>query len=212
MSKKKGIYEIRWFTPTMEVDLCGHATLAAAFVIFTFEDTKTKLINFYSHRSGKLPVKKESKFISLNFPCDTLKKVELTEEEFNKCFDIEILKAFKGKHDYLLICENSIQNCIADLNWISKLNSREIMITAQGNEVDFVSRFFAPQSGINEDSVTGWAHTTLTPYWSKKLGKKELKAKQLSSHQGDLKYIHLENRIEISGQCKLYLIGEIFID
>ena len=157
MSKKKGIYEIRWFTPTMEVDLCGHATLAAAFVIFTFEDTKTKLINFYSHRSGKLPVKKESKFISLNFPCDTLKKVELTEEEFNKCFDIEILEAFKGKHDYLLICENEneIQNCIADLNQISKLNSRGIMITAQGNEVDFVSRFFAPQSGINEDSVTG---------------------------------------------------------
>lgn len=210
--KKEEIYEIRWFTPTIEVDLCGHATLAAAFVIFTFEDTKSKLINFYSHRSGKLPVKKEGKFINLNFPCDTFEKVKLTEE-LKECFDIQIIEAFKGQHDYLLICENenAIQNCTADLNQISKLNSRAIMITAQGNEVDFVSRFFAPQSGINEDSVTGSAHTTLTPYWSKKLGKKELIAKQLSSRQGNLKCSDLESRIEISGQCKLYLIGEIFI-
>lgn len=211
--KKEDVYEIRWFTPIIEVDLCGHATLAAAYVIFTFEDTSTKLINFYSHRSGKLPVKKEVDFISLNFPCDTFEKVELTEE-LAQCFDIQIIEAFKGKHDYLLICENenAIQHCSADLNKISKLDSRAIMITAKGNEVDFVSRFFAPQSGINEDSVTGSAHTTLTPYWSKKLGKNELVAKQLSSRQGNLKCIDLGERIEISGQCKLYLIGEIFID
>ncbi len=210
--KQDDQYEIRWFTPTVEVDLCGHATLAAAFVLFNYENHTGSTIHFYSHRSGTLTVTQQGKLLTLNFPTDVFEQIDITDD-INECFDLKAKFAFKGKTDHLLVfdSERDIQNIIPSLNKISKLKGRGVIITAKGDQVDFVSRFFAPQSGINEDPVTGSAHTTLTPYWSKQLGKTELTAIQLSDRKGYLQCSYLNDRVEIKGAGKLYLIGEIFL-
>jgi PhzF family phenazine biosynthesis protein len=197
----------------VEVDLCGHATLASAFVLFNFEGHHGSEIKFHSPRSGELRVSKQGEYLTLNFPTDTYEKIELFDQ-LTKGFSITPVEAFKGKTDYLLVFENEDQvlkiNPIFDE--VSKLKARGVIVTAKGDNVDFVSRFFAPQSGINEDPVTGSAHTTLTPYWAKKLGKNELTAVQISRRKGYLKCRYLNDRVEISGMAKLYLIGEIFVD
>ena len=206
-------YEIRWFTPTVEVDLCGHATLAAAFVLFNYENHTSNEINFYSPRSGNLNVSKQGNYLTLNFPTDVFEPINLFNE-LTIGFDIKPIEALKGKTDYLLVFENEnqIKNINPNFEKISKLKGRGVIVTSKGDNVDFVSRFFAPQSGINEDPVTGSAHTTLTPYWAKKLGKNELTAIQLSERKGYLKCKYLNDRVEISGQGKLYLIGEIYLE
>lgn len=211
--KKENTFEIRWFTPTVEVDLCGHATLAAAFVLFNYEGHTVNEINFLSPRSGKLNVRKQGDHLTLNFPTDVFEKVELTNDLISG-FNVKPTEAYKGKTDHMLVFENEeeIKTIIPDLEKIAKMDGRGVIITAKGNNVDFVSRFFAPQSGINEDPVTGSAHTTLTPYWSKKLNKTELSAIQLSERKGYLKCKYLNDRVEIGGQAKLYLIGEIFVN
>ncbi len=211
--KKNDEYQIRWFTPTVEVDLCGHATLAAAFVLFNYEAYPNTGISFSSHKSGILKVYQRGEFFTLNFPTDIFEPINLFPELIVG-FNIKPIEAFKGKTDYMLIFENEeqIKNLKPDFQSVSKLKARGIIVTARGNNVDFVSRFFAPQSGVNEDPVTGSAHTTLTPYWSKKLGKTELSAIQLSERKGYLKCKYLNDRIEISGQGKVYLTGEIIIE
>ncbi|MBK6966428.1 MAG: PhzF family phenazine biosynthesis protein [Bacteroidales bacterium] len=203
-------YHIRWFTPAVEVDLCGHATLAAAFVLFNYENHKENIIHFYSPRSGELTVTKNGEFLSLNFPTDSLNPVTLSTELLN-CFEPKLYSAFKGKTDYLLVFdkEDDIINVTPAFDDIAKLDSRGVIITAKGNQVDFVSRFFAPQIGIKEDPVTGSAHTTLAPYWAKQLNKTEFSAIQLSERRGYLQCRYLNERTEISGKGKLYLIGEI---
>ena len=210
--KQDNEYEIRWLTPTVEVDLCGHATLAAAFVLFNFENHVGNEISFYSKRSGKLNVSKQGEYLTLNFPSDIFEPIDLSSALIN-AFDIKPIEAFKGKTDYMLLFENEsqIKSVIPNFETISKLDARGIIITSKGDNVDFVSRFFAPQSGINEDPVTGSAHTTLTPYWAKKLNKNELTAMQLSDRKGNLKCKYLNDRVEISGQAVLYLKGEIVV-
>lgn len=204
-------FQIRWFTPTVEVDLCGHATLAAAFVLFNHENYTGDLIHFYSPRSGALTVTKSGALLTLNFPTDVFEPVELSGN-ITDCFNIKPRLAFKGKTDYMLVFdkEEEIRNVIPAFDHISKLKGRGVIITSKGDAVDFVSRFFAPQSGIIEDPVTGSAHTTLTPYWAKVIGKTELTAMQLSERTGYLECRYLNDRVEISGQGKLYLIGEIY--
>ncbi len=211
--KHNNQYEIRWFTPTVEVDLCGHATLAAAFVLFNHENYHEKTIQFYSPRSGALTVTKEGELLVLNFPSDQFQPIELSSEIIG-CFDMVPTAAFKGKTDYLLVfgSEEEIERAVPVYDTISKLKARGVIITAKGKEVDFVSRFFAPQSGVNEDPVTGSAHTTLTPYWAKQLGKTDLTTIQLSKRKGYLQCKYLNDRVEIGGQGKLYLIGEIYFE
>lgn len=206
-------YQIRWFTPTVEVDLCGHATLAAAFVLFNYENHSESIISFYSRRSGILTVTQKGTLLTLNFPADTFQEVELTDE-IKDCFDIKPKFSFKGKTDLLLVFDNEdqIRDIVPSFNKISKLEVRGVIVTAKGNDVDFVSRFFGPQSGVDEDPVTGSAHTTLTPYWSEQLGKTELTAIQLSTRKGLLECRYLNDRVEISGQAKLYLTGEIYLE
>lgn len=205
-------YEIRWFTPSVEVDLCGHATLASAFVLFQQENYLGDYINFYSPRSGALKVKKNLNGFTLDFPADEFYEVPVSECITN-CFDKKPIEAYKGKTDYMLVFEKEmdIVNIIPQFNFIEKLDARGVIITSKGESVDFVSRFFAPQSGIIEDPVTGSAHTTLTPYWTKKLNKNELSAIQLSQRKGYLQCKLSGERVEISGQAKLYLKGEIYI-
>jgi PhzF family phenazine biosynthesis protein len=205
-------YQIRWFTPKVEVDLCGHATLAAAYSLFHYEGFQGDTIRFVSPRSGKLPVRKQGELLTMNFPVDHCQPVADFDD---LCYGFvpgpkEVLK---GKTDYVMVfkTEDQIRKIKPDLDSISRLNARGVIVTAKGDEVDFVSRFFAPQSGIDEDPVTGSAHTTLTPYWAKRLGKNELTALQLSERQGRLSCKLLNDRVEISGQCRLYSTGEIHL-
>ena len=207
-------YEIRWFTPTIEVDLCGHATLASAFVLFNYQGYSGKRVEFKSRRRGVLSVEREADLLKLNFPTDVFNKVDLSSE-LKACIDTKNpVEAFKGKTDFMLVFEREgdIRNLQPVLDQIAALPARGLIVTAPGDSVDFVSRFFGPQSGINEDPVTGSAHTTLIPYWSKRLGKTELTAMQLSQRVGHLKCKFMNDRVEISGNGKIYLVGEIFLD
>lgn len=209
--KENNHFGIRWFTPTAEVDLCGHATLASAFVLFNYDQYKNDEIDFSTVNSGNLKVTKKEDFLTLDFPTDSLESVDLFPELLAG-FNFKPLEAFKGKTDYLLVFNNEeeIKNMVPGYDAISKLKARGVIVTATGNNSDFVSRFFGPQTGVDEDPVTGSAHTTLIPYWAKKTGKNELSAIQLSARKGFLKCKYCGERVEISGKCRLYLTGEIF--
>lgn len=210
--KQDNRYEIRWFTPNVEVDLCGHATLATAYVLFYHENHTENTIIFHSPRSGELRVSKKADRLTLDFPIDEFCKISISNE-ITSCFDKKPIDVYKGKTDYMLVYEKEtdITDIKPQFEFIAKLKARGVIITARGETVDFVSRFFAPQSGIIEDPVTGSAHTTLTPYWAEKLNKTELSAIQLSARKGYLQCRLSGERVEISGQAKLYLKGEIFI-
>ncbi len=207
-------FHIRWFTPTVEVDLCGHATLATAYVLFHLQNYPKDRISFES-RSGELIVCKEGDWLILDFPKDTLHKQLLSPpallEALGETVPVEILR---GKTDFMVVLENEqqVRDLQPDVIVLSTLPARGVIVTAKGDEVDFVSRFFAPQSGIAEDPVTGSAHTTLTPYWADKLGKTELSALQVSPRGGVLKTKLMGDRVEIAGQVRLYLKGTIEID
>lgn len=206
-------YELRWFTPETEVDLCGHATLATAYVLFEYYNHENNTIRFISSRSGELGVERNSDgSMTLDFPTDDLIPVA-SQEKINKAIGETPLETYKGKTDYLLIYESQkiIENIQPNFHLLNDLDCRGVIVSAKGNDVDFVSRFFAPQCGIPEDPVTGSAHTTLTPYWSKKLGKQILSAQQLSARGGQLQCEDLGKRIKISGHAVCYLIGEIEI-
>jgi PhzF family phenazine biosynthesis protein len=207
--KTSDSYSIRWCTPKVEVDLCGHATLASAHVIFHHLGFPGKTIRFTS-RSGILEVRKEKDLLVLNFPADIVQKgcLPVGVTESLGMAPVEILK---GKTDYLLVYENQrqIESLDPDFAGLNKAPVRGIIVTAKGVESDFVSRFFGPQVGINEDPVTGSAHTTLIPYWSARLGKKEMIAFQLSERRGYLECKDLGERVEIGGKAVTYLVGEI---
>jgi PhzF family phenazine biosynthesis protein len=203
-------FHIRWFTPTVEVDLCGHATLASAYVIFRHESCNYPHIRFVTNNSGILNVTDNGDLLTLDFPVDTLTEADLTTVLISG-FNIRPEKVFRGKTDYMLVYRNEqeILDLVPDFEKISKLDCRGVIVTAGGNTVDFVSRFFGPQSGVDEDPVTGSAHTTLTPYWVSRLGKEELIAVQLSKRRGYLQCRIAGQRVEISGRCRLYMTGEI---
>jgi PhzF family phenazine biosynthesis protein len=203
-------YEIRWFTPTVEVDLCGHATLASSYVLFNELGFVGDQINFISHRSGPLSVTKNGTILALNFPVDTLSELPL-KPEFAIGLSQAPVKVFKGKTDYLFVynSEAEILALQPDFEVLKSHPVRGIIVTAPGETTDFVSRFFGPACGVNEDPVTGSAHTTLTPYWASVLGKTELTARQLSLRTGDLTCKLVGDRVEIAGEAVLYLRGEI---
>lgn len=207
------IYELRWFTPEIEVDLCGHATLATAYVLFNHYEPSDMSLEFYSARSGTLMVDKdEDGLITMDFPKD---KTELVPEQeaLTKAIGLAPLKTIKGQTDYLLIygSQKEIEEINPDFRLLDQLDCRGVIVSSPGDNVDFVSRFFAPQCGIPEDPVTGSAHTTLAPYWAKILGKNKMTAKQLSPRGGNLRCEYLGERVKIAGEAVPYLIGEIEI-
>jgi PhzF family phenazine biosynthesis protein len=204
-------FHIRWFTPSTEVDLCGHATLASAFVLYHYEGYVGDSIRFHS-RSGLLTVSRQDELLSLDFPADQIREVELSPE-LTDGLDPKPVKAFRGKTDYLLVFEHErdIRDLQVDLSRLSRIRARGIIVTAPGEEVDMVSRFFAPQSGIDEDAVTGSAHTSLTPYWADRLGKTKLTAIQLSARKGWLECELQGDRVLITGQAKPFLKGELLL-
>ncbi|RZS97760.1 PhzF family phenazine biosynthesis protein [Cecembia calidifontis] len=205
-------YLIRWFTPTVEVDLCGHATLATAHVLFQHEGHLGPVIQFYSPRSGNLKVSLQEELMTLDFPKDEVNEIPLNEE-LKACFSLSPVQAFRGKSDVVLVfqSEMEIRNIQFDLAKIEEIPARGVIVTAKGEVVDFVSRFFGPQVGVPEDPVTGSAHTSLIPIWAEKLGKTKLKAKQLSARGGELNCELLGHRVAISGKAVTYLEGKLFI-
>jgi PhzF family phenazine biosynthesis protein len=208
--KKQDVFELRWFTPVAEVNLCGHATLAAAFVLFEELKHPEDSIRF-SIKSGLLEVRKKEKSIELNFPVDSLEKGDVAN--YQSLFNKKPKEAWKGKEDVLLVFqdEDEVQQLIPNLAKIATTPCRGVVASAKGNQVDFVSRFFTPQLGINEDPVTGSAHTSLVPFWAKKLKKSQFEAKQISKRGGDLVCEIKENRVFISGQAVCFMKGEISI-
>lgn len=205
-------FEIRWFTPAVEVDLCGHATLAAAYVLFNCLGHKKPEVKFHSPRSGELKATRQNDIVLLDFPADTLTATgEMAR--IRVCIGFQPNEVYKGRTDYVAVVDNEdeVRNLKPDLHAISKLQARGLIVTAKGDQVDFVSRFFAPQIGIDEDPVTGSAHTSLIPLWSGKLGKREMNARQLSKRGGSLLCVNNGKRCLIGGVAKLYLTGEIHI-
>jgi len=202
-------YDIRWFTPTVEVDLCGHATLASAHVVFNYLGGQNE-IAFHSGRSGALKVTRSGDMLTLDFPADEMKAIE-TPFDLAKGLGMQPLETFRGKTDLMAVLETEEQVTGLEPHFgiLASLECRGVIVTARGDNSDFVSRFFAPQSGIDEDPVTGSAHTSLTPYWSEKLGKKELTAVQLSKRRGYLTCKNAGSRVEISGNAVTYLTGQI---
>ena len=206
-------YLIRWFTPTVEVDLCGHATLASARVLFDeYLPGDCSQVIFTSINRGTLTAFKKGDLIYLDFPADQPEEVEQNKVIYEGLGE-KPLKTYKGQDDYLAVFggEEIIRSIEPDFNKLSQLDSRGLIITAPGEEVDFVSRFFSPQSGVNEDPVTGSAYTLMVPYWHGILGKKKFSAKQLSFRSGDVECELLESRVLIGGKTARYLEGEILI-
>jgi len=208
-------FNIRWFTPKKEVELCGHATLAAAFVIFNIIGFEGDVIEFES-LSGMLTVSKSNELLTLNFPSQAPEACEITENILKglglsnqKNQPIECLKNI----DYIVVLDSeaAVMDIVPDYNFLQQLDLRGIMVTSVSNNYDFVTRFFAPKYGIPEDPVTGSAYTQLTPYWSEKLGKLRLNAKQVSPRGGELVCELVGERVLISGRAIKYLEGEIEI-
>lgn len=205
-------YRLRWFTPSVEVDLCGHATLAAAHILFEELGYGEDEIIFKT-KSGLLTVKKEGQRLSMNFPADDMPQAEGPSVLFKALGILPTPEVYKTD-DYMVVLESEkeVADLQPDFSMLNEVDARGVIVTAAGDKVDFVSRFFAPQSGIDEDPVTGSAHTKTTPYWSKKLGKDELEACQISERGGELTCRMKGDRVEILGTAVTYLKGEIFVD
>lgn len=203
-------FAIRWFTPNAEVDLCGHATLACAYVLFHELDYTNETIHFDCER-GPLVVHRHSEGMTLDFPLDPPSPVTTPDviSEALKCKIVETLKA----REYLVIVEDekTLRDLQPNYELLKQLDSIGIIVSAPGDEYDVVSRCFYPKLSIPEDPVTGSAHCISIPYWANKLDKKILFAEQISQRTGQLRCEIRGNRLLISGRAALYLKGEIFL-
>lgn len=206
------IFQLRWFTPEQEIDLCGHATLASAFVILKYLNYNICSIIFKT-MSGNLEVNQEGDFIEMNFPSRPPRKAELPKIIFDS-LSIKPLEIYKSR-DYVLIynSEEDIKNLKVNSSKVAQLNLKfgGFAVTAQGTHVDFVSRFFTPGAAVFEDPVTGSAHCTLVPFWAERLKKTTFHALQISNRKGEL-FCKLQNdRVFIKGKAVTYLTGSIKI-
>lgn len=212
ITRGKDEWLIRWFTPVAEVDLCGHATLASAYVVMNFLEPQSEKVVFRSRVMGHLTVRKRGDLLELDFPVDNPAQCELPPF-ISESLGAVPSETWMGRSDYMLVygSESEIRHMKPDFRSLSQTESRGVIVTAPGDTVDFVSRFFCPQIGIDEDPVTGSAHTTLTPYWSARTGKKILAALQLSARGGLLECTLEGDRVRIAGSAIIYLRGEIFL-
>jgi PhzF family phenazine biosynthesis protein len=201
-------FHIRWFTPASEVDLCGHATLATAYVLFTILGYNNNRINFES-RSGILSVTGDNEWLVMDFPAQPPVACD-TPEEIVKAFNRAPVECLTSE-DYIVVFENEkeVESASPDFEQLKKLGLRGVAITATSDRYDFVARFFAPNYGIPEDPVTGSAYTQLTPYWADKLGLKKFSVKQLSPRGGELTCEIADDRVFISGKAVKYMEGKI---
>jgi predicted PhzF superfamily epimerase YddE/YHI9 len=200
---------IRWFTPTVEVDFCGHAILATGHVLFNHQALNADIVSF-SSRSGGLHVRKRADLLWLDFPSDKLEEV-VPPGDLLKGLATPVEQVYRGRDDYLAIVDD--ESCVRaikpEMQAVSRLPFRGVIVSSKGDAVDFVSRFFAPQSGIPEDPVTGSAHTSLIPYWSQRLNKQDMVAQQVSEPGGNLFCRYQDDRVELGGHAVTFLVEEI---
>jgi predicted PhzF superfamily epimerase YddE/YHI9 len=203
VSERPGRYRLRWFTPEIEMDLCGHATLATAHVLWNHLDLRDDQIEFET-LSGTLRVTREKDLLALDFPSRPPKVAE-------KPSWLSGTALFLQARDAMIVfdTEEAVRAFCPDFKLLAQLDGLGVIITAPGSEVDFVSRFFAPKAGVPEDPVTGSAHCTLIPYWAERLGKQRLHARQLSPRGGELFCAHHGERVSIAGHAVTYLEGRI---
>jgi PhzF family phenazine biosynthesis protein len=199
-------FNIRWFTPAAEINLCGHATLASAHVLFSHLGYRDKQIRFMS-MSGELLVTKNGDLITLNFPVSKLTPTDMPSGLI-EALGAKPSEIFKARDFFALYKSPAdIKGLQPNFDLLSKIVPHGIIVTAPGDDCDFVSRFFAPRIGINEDPVTGSAHTSLIPFWSERLGKTKMYARQLSRRGGELFCENLGERVLISGKAVTYMQG-----
>ena len=198
---------IRWFSPACEVNLCGHATLASAYVYFNFLNNDAESISLNS-ASGELKVYKQENFLQLDFPKDNFQEVDMINA-VEQATGVRPSETYLGDINLFAVFDNedNVSNMTPNFDAVSKLDGQGLIISSSSNQYDFVSRYFCPKYGINEDPVTGSAHTTLIPYWSEKLNKISLEAKQVSERGGELFCENTENRVLIGGNAVLYMKG-----
>lgn len=204
-------FELRWFTPTTEVNLCGHATLAAAHVLWETARLAPDADAHFHTRSGLLTARRAADGIALDFPADPTSPLESTEA-VEAIGDGPVIAAHRGREDWLveLASEEAVRACRPDLARLAALPARGLIVTAQGSgEFDFVSRFFGPAAGIDEDPVTGSAHCTLADYWSERLGKTEMAARQISARGGNISVRLNGGRVALTGKAVIVLRGEL---
>lgn len=204
-------FEIRWFTPALEIDLCGHATLASAFVLYNYLDHKRPSITFHS-KSGPLAITRKKEMLYMDFPSWPPEMItDHPPELLASLGNPEIVGVYRNR-DFLveLRSEEAVRNLKPDFTLMKKAGAM-VIVTAPGKEVDFVSRFFAPTAGIDEDPVTGSAHSQLIPFWNYKLGKDNMKARQLSRRGGDIECGQKGERVIMGGSCVFYMKGKISI-
>lgn len=203
-------YDLRWFTPSVEVDLCGHATLASAFVLFHELGEQGDRVVFHT-KSGELSVKRHGDFLALDFPSRPPAPAPPCSGLFEALGQRPT--ALLAARDYLAVydSEEQVKSLRPDMEGLKRIDKFAVIVTAPGANCDFVSRFFAPGKGVPEDPVTGSAHCTLIPYWAAQLGKTQLRARQISQRGGELLCELHNDRVRIAGRSALFLKGEIFL-
>ena len=204
-------FDLRWMTPTMEVDLCGHATLASAHVLFQHRNYSEGMIRFQS-KNGELTVARDGERLVLDFPSLPAEAVSLPNE-LTEALGARPEELRQGR-DYIAVfpSQAGVAAIEPDFGRVAKLRAQGVVVTAPGDDCDFVSRYFAPAAGIPEDPVTGSIHCTLIPYWSQRLGKTELFARQISARGGELFCEDRGDRVSIGGEAVTYVEGKILLD
>ncbi|MBT6096295.1 MAG: PhzF family phenazine biosynthesis protein [Rhodospirillaceae bacterium] len=210
VSRGAGEYELRWFTPAAEVDLCGHATLASASVLFGPLGEIAPAISFHT-RSGELRVSRREDLLVMDFPALPAEPVTMPEGlvEALGAEPSTFLRAVKNMA--VFETEAQVRAINPDFNYIAAMDGMGLIITAPGDNIDCASRYFAPQVGVNEDPVTGSAHCTIVPYWADRLGKTDIHARQVSARSGDLYCRYLGERVEMAGHAVLVLSGKLWL-
>ena len=210
----EGNYALRWFTPKVEMNLCGHATLASAYVIFNELKLEKESIEFYSERSGRLGVTRDGDKFVLDFPAYGVEEIELSDE-VSDAIGVVPGKAWETQGNMIMLrlaSETQVIELEPNISAIAELPYDEVIVTAKGDTCDFASRMFAPRIGIPEDPVTGAIHCSLIPFWAEELGKNELFAKQVSPRGGELFCELAGDRVKIAGHAALYMKGDIFVE
>lgn len=205
-------FELRWFTPTTEVALCGHATLASAHVLFCCRACPDDCVRFATRRSGELGVVRRGDLLEMDFPSRPARACE-TPAGLAEALGVAPVQVLESAEDLLVVLdsEHAVAGVRPDFAALQRIQCRGVIVTARGGACDFVSRFFAPRFGINEDPVTGSAHCVLIPYWSGVLGKNKLHALQISRRGGELFCADAGDRVKIAGKAALYMEGTITV-
>ncbi len=212
--RHEDVFEIRWFTPAVEVELCGHATLATSFVIATLLEPGRTRMDYLTRQAGTLTVTREGDVFTLDFPCRPPVPTDDPLPALRAALGGPVPEAIFDGRDYLVVyrSEEEVRALTPDMMALAKIDTHAVCVTAPGRDgVDFVSRLFAPAQGIPEDPVTGSTHCTLIPYWAERLGKTTLVARQVSARGGDLACALAGDRVTIGGKGVLYLEGTITV-